>query len=83
MHTFDHTLPTDVQDYVASTPGLNFHPIGIGSTAKGTGESPALTPCCTMFMVWQLHCHWLNPAKITKLLVFVTSSNQVVHEDFN
>ena len=37
VHTFDHTLPSATQILVASTPGVNFHPIGIGSPSKGTG----------------------------------------------
>ena len=37
VHTFDHTLSQAVQDAVASTPGISFHPWGVGSPSKGEG----------------------------------------------
>ena len=47
VHTFDHTLSEAVQDTVASTPGVSFHPWGVGDPGKGEGmraEHPHLGP---------------------------------------
>ena len=44
VHTFDPTLSQTVQDAVASTPGISFHPWGVGSPSKKKGVCTAPEP---------------------------------------
>lgn len=39
VHVFDHTLSKEVQNSVARTPGVHFHPIGIATESQGTGAT--------------------------------------------
>lgn len=54
VHTFDHTLTDDVRDEVANTPGINFHPLGVGSPSTGTSMYHFMSELACYAFIWNV-----------------------------